>query len=188
MTAEPLAGRVVLGIGAFLALMLGLVGFSMMVLAVFMPATTAVLVVRLFAAYALLNGLLALFAGARAVNRALSRALMILEGLVDVATSVTAFILVQGERPRGILALIAAWAIVTGLLQLGWTFSIDIQRGRLVLALAAALSVVFGLCLVGWRPPDLITAVWRLAVYAVILGVLRLFAAFRVQGPSRLAS
>lgn len=188
MTAEPLAGRVVLGIRAFLALMLGLVGFSMVVLAVFMPATTAVLVVRLFAAYALLNGLLALFAGARAVNRALPRSLVILEGLVDVATSVTAFILVQGERPRGILALIAAWAIVTGLLQLGSTFSIDIQRGRLVLALAAALSVVFGLCLVGWRPPDLITAVWRLAVYAIILGVLRLLATFRLQGPGRLAA
>jgi uncharacterized membrane protein HdeD (DUF308 family) len=162
--------------------MLGLVGFAMIVLALFMPATTAVLVVRLFAAYALLNGLLALFAGTRAVNRALPRSLMILEGLVDVATAVTAFILVQGERPRGILALIAAWAIVTGLLQLGSTFSLDIQRGRVVLALAAALSVVFGLCLLGWRPPDLITAVWRLAVYAVVLGVLRLFATFRVQG------
>ena len=188
MTAEPLAGRVVLGIGAFLALMLGLVGFSMMVLAVFMPATTAVLIVRLFAAYALLNGLLTLFAGARAVNPALPRALMTLEGLVDVATAVTAFILVQGERPRGILALIAGWAIVTGLLQLGWTFSLEIQRGRLVLALAAALSVVFGLCLLGWRPPDLITAVWRLAVYAVILGVLRLLATFRLQGPRGLAA
>jgi hypothetical protein len=54
--------------------------------------------------------------------------------------------------------------------------------------LAAALSVVFGLCLVGWRPPDLITAVWRLAVYATILGVLRLLATLRLQGPGRLAA
>ena len=183
MTAEPLAGRVVLGIRAFLALMLGLVGFFMVLLAVFIPATTAILVVRLFAAYALLDGLLAIFAAAQAVKRALPRSLMLLEGLADVATSVTAIILVQGERPRGLLALIAAWAVVTGLLQLGWTFSIDIHRGRPVLALAAALSVAFGLCLLGWRPPDLLTAVWRLAVYAVVLGALRLVVTLRLQGP-----
>jgi len=183
MTTEPLAGRLVLGIRAFFALTLGLVGFFMVVLAVFMPATTAVLVVGLFAAYALLDGLLALFAAARAVKRRLPRALMVFEGLVDVGTSVAAFILVQGERPRGVLALIAAWAIVTGLLQLGWTFSIGIRRGRMVLALAAALTMAFGLSLLGWRPPDLLTAVWRLAVYAMVLGVLRLVVTFGLRGP-----
>ena len=135
MASEVLSGRVVLGIRSFLALLLGLVGFFMVVLAVFMPGTTAVLVVRLFASYALLDGLLSIFAAARAVRRALPRFLTVLEGLVDVATSVTAFILVQGDRPRGLLVLIAAWAIVTGVLQLGWTFSIDIHRGRLVLLL-----------------------------------------------------
>jgi uncharacterized membrane protein HdeD (DUF308 family) len=108
---------------------------------------------------------------------------MMLEGLVDAATSVTAFILVQGDRPRGILALIAGWAIVTGALQMGWTFSIDIQRGRSLLAVAAALSVVFGLSLLGWRPPDLLSAVWRLAVYALLLGVLRLVVTLWLQGP-----
>jgi len=48
--------------------------------------------------------------------------------------------------------------------------------------------VVFGLSLLGWRPPDLFGAVWRLAVYAVILGVLRLLATFRLQASSRLAA
>ena len=144
MASELLSGRVVLGTRSVLALLLGLVGFFMVVLAVFMPRTTAVLVVGLFAAYALLDGLLSIVAAARVVRRARPRFLMLLEGLVDVATSVTAFILVQGERPRGLLALIAAWAIVTGALQMGWTFSIDIQRGRSFLAVAAALSVAFG--------------------------------------------
>jgi len=185
MADEPLSGRLVLGIRSVLALLLGLVGFFMVVLAAFMPATTAVLVVGLFAAYALLDGLVSIFAAARAVRRALPRSMMMLEGVMDVATSVTAFILLQGERPRGLLALIAAWAIVTGLLQAGWTFSVDISRGRLVLALAAALSVAFGLSLLVWRPPDLLTAVWRLAVYALLLGVLRLVVTVWLQGSRR---
>jgi uncharacterized membrane protein HdeD (DUF308 family) len=183
MASEPLSGRVVLGIRSFLALLLGVVGFFMVVLAALMPGTAAVLVVKLFAAYALLDGLLSIFAAARAVRRAPPRLLMMLEGLVDVATAVTAFILVQGDRPHGLLALIAGWAIITGALQLGWTFSIDIQRGRSLLAVAAALSLVFGLSLLGWRPPDLLSAVWRLAVYALLLGIMRLIVTLWLQGP-----
>jgi uncharacterized membrane protein HdeD (DUF308 family) len=183
MASEPQSARVGLGIRSFLALLLGVVGLFMVVLAVLMPGTAAVLVVKLFAAYALLDGLLSIFIAARAVRRAPPRFLMMLEGLVDVATSVTAFILVRGDRPHGLLALIAAWAIVTGALQMGWTFSIDIERGRSVLAIAAALSVVFGLSLLGWRPPDLHSAVWRLAVFALLLGVLRLVGTLWLRGP-----
>jgi uncharacterized membrane protein HdeD (DUF308 family) len=183
MASDPLSGRVALGIRSFLALLLGVVGLFMVVLAALMPGTAAVLVVKLFAAYALLDGLLSIFVAARAVRRAPPRLLMILEGLVDVATCVTAFVLVQGDRPHGLLALIGAWAIVTGVLQLGWTFSIDVQRGRSLLAVAAALSVVFGLSLLGVRPPDLLSAVWRLAVFALLLGILRLVVTLWLRGP-----
>jgi uncharacterized membrane protein HdeD (DUF308 family) len=183
MASDPVSGRVALGIRSFLAFLLGVVGFAMVVLAAFMPGTAGVLVVKLFAAYALLDGLLSIFVAARAVRRAPPRLLMMLEGLVDIATCVTAFILVQGDRPRGVLALIAGWAILTGALQLGWTFSIDVQRGRAVLAVAAGLSLVFGLSLLGWRPPDLLSAVWRLAAYFLILGVLRLVVTFWLLGP-----
>ena len=186
MAGELLSARLVLGIRSVLALLLGLVGFFMVVLAAFMPRTTAILVVGLFAFYALLDGLLSIVAAARAVRLARPRFLMLLEGLVDVATAVMAFILIQGERPRGILALMAGWAIVTGALQMGWTFSVDIQRGRLLLAVAAALSVAFGLSLLGWRPPDLLTAVGRLAVYVLLLGVLRLVVTLRLRGPRRI--
>ena len=186
MTTEVLSGRLVLGIWTVLALLLGLAGVFMVVLAVFLPRTTTVLVVQLFASYALLDGLLSIVAAARAVRRVAPRCFMMLEGLVEVGTSVAAFILISsyGERPRGgLLALIAVWAIVTGALQLAWTFSVDLRRGRLLLAATALLSVAFGVSLLGWRPPDLLTAVWRLAVYALLLGVLRLVVALWLQGP-----
>jgi uncharacterized membrane protein HdeD (DUF308 family) len=186
MTTEVLSGRLVLGIRTVLALLLGLAGVFMVVLAVFLPRTTTVLVVQLFASYALLDGLLSIVAAARAVRRVAPRCFMMLEGLVEVGTSVAAFILISsyGERPRGgLLALIAVWAIVTGALQLAWTFSVDLRRGRLLLAATALLSVAFGVSLLGWRPPDLLTAVWRLAVYALLLGVLRLAATVWLRGP-----
>jgi uncharacterized membrane protein HdeD (DUF308 family) len=117
-----------------------------------------------------------------------ARAFLVLEGLVSVGTSVVAFILISGygERPpRGLLTLIALWAIVTGALQLAWTFSADLRRGRGLLVATAALSAAFGISLFGWRPPDLMTAVWRLAVYALLLGVLRLVATLWLRGQER---
>jgi hypothetical protein len=45
------------------------------------------------------------------------------------------------------------------------------------------VSMAFGVSLLGWRPPDLLTAVWRLAVYALLLGVLRLVATLWLRGP-----
>ena len=186
-TDEVLPGRLTFAVRAFLALLLGLVGFFMVILAVFLPGTTTVLVVQLFAGYALFDGLLSIAASARAVRRPLARGLMALEGLVSVGTSVAAFVLISAysDRPRGILALIAAWALATGALQMAWTFSIKISRGRALLAVTAALSLAFGVLLLGWRPPDLLTAVWRLAMYALLLGILRLVVMFRLQGPRR---
>lgn len=186
MTAEVLSGRLLMGLRTLLALLLGLVGIFMVLLAAFAPRTTTVLGVQLFASYALLDGLLAIVAGARASRRVVARCFMVLEGLVEVGTAAAAFVLISGyeERPpEGLLPLIAMWAIVTGALQLGWTFSVDLRRGRLILAAEAALSLAFGVSLLGWRPPDLMTAVGRLALYVLLLGVLRLAATLWLRGP-----
>jgi uncharacterized membrane protein HdeD (DUF308 family) len=183
---DVLAGRLVMVIRTGLALLLGLVGVFMVVLAFVLPRTTTVLVVQFFAVYALLDGLLSIVAAVRAVRRVVLRCFMVLEGLMGVGTAVAAFILISeyGERPPGgLLVLIAMWAIVTGALQLAGTFAVDLQRGRLLLAATAALTVAFGVAVLGWRPPDLMTAVWRLAVYVLLLGALRLVATLWLRGP-----
>jgi uncharacterized membrane protein HdeD (DUF308 family) len=185
MAGIVLPGRGVLGLRALLALLLGVTGFFMVVLAFLLPRTTTVLIVQFFAVYALLDGLLCITAGARAMSTPLPRFLLVLEGLVEVATGIAAFVLLRslGEGPRGrILLLMAVWALVSGVLQLAWTFSVDIRRGRLLFVITAAVSVAFGLFMLASPPPDLLTAVWRLAVYILLIGVLRAVLTFRLQG------
>lgn len=186
VATEMLPGRLVLGLRALFALLFGLTGLFMIVLAAFLPRASTVLIVQFFAGFVLLDALLCVVAAARAMMRSLPRSLVMLEGLVEVVTAIAAFVLIGriGEQPRGfILELVAAWAIVTGTLELGWSLSVNVFRGRPLLVAAALLSLAFGLSVLGWRPPDLVTAVWRLAVYVLVLGVLRLLVAFRLQGP-----
>jgi uncharacterized membrane protein HdeD (DUF308 family) len=187
MASEVLPGRLVLGLRATLAVLFGLIGFFMVVLAAVLPRTATVLIVQFFATYVLLDGLLCIIAAARAMSRPLPRFLVALEGLVEVGTAVAAFVVIRGlgERPQGgILLLIAVWAIATGVLEMAWAaFSVGIHRGRLLLVITAALSVAFGLFVLASPPPDLLTAVWRLAVYVLLVGVLRVVLTFRLQGP-----
>lgn len=185
MASEVLPDRGVLAFRALLALLLGVVGFFMVVLAFLLPRTTTVLIVQFFAFYALLDGLLCIVAGARAMSKPLPGLLLVLEGLVEMGTAVAAFVLIRGlgERPRGgILLLIAVWAIAIGVLQLAWVFSADLRRGRPLFAITAAVSVAFGLFVLASAPPDLLTAVWRLAVYILLIGVLRVVLTFRLKG------
>lgn len=185
VATEVLPGRLVLGLRALLALLFGLTGLFMIVLAALVPRASTILIVQFFAGFVLLDGLLCITAAARSMMRPPARGLVALEGVVEVVTAIAAFGLIGNldKQPRGwILLLIAAWAVVTGVLELGWGLSIKISQGRGLLVAAALLSVAFGILVFGWRPPDLVTAVWRLAVYVVFLGLLRLLVTFRLRG------
>jgi uncharacterized membrane protein HdeD (DUF308 family) len=184
VASDTLPGRLVLGLRAMLAILFGLTGLFMVVLAVFMPRGTALLIVHFFAGFALLDGLLCLVAAARALRRPLARACMALEGLAEVATAVTTVVLIRGEPPHGVLFTLALWAMATGVLELGWSYAVDVRRGRPALVATASISVIFGLFILVLPPADLPTAVWRLAVFVLLLGVLRVLVTVRLQGPT----
>ena len=185
VAADILPGRLVLGLRAVLALLFGMTALFMIILAALLPRASTILIVQFYAGFVLLDGLLCLAAAARAMMRPLPRSLIALEGVVEVVTAIAAFVLIANldAQPRGvILLLMGGWAIVTGILELGWGLSAHVSQGRGLLVAAALLSVAFGLLVLILSRPDLVTAVWRLAVYAVFLGLLRLLVTFRLQG------
>jgi uncharacterized membrane protein HdeD (DUF308 family) len=185
VAADILPGRLVLGLRALFALLFGMTALFMIILAALFPRASTILIVQFYAGFVLLDGLLCLAAAARAMMRPLPRSLIALEGVVEVVTGIAAFVLIANPdaQPRGyILLLMAGWAILTGVLELAWGLSAHVSRGRALLVTAALLSVAFGLVVMILGRPDLVTAVWRLAVYAVFLGLLRLIVTFRLQG------
>lgn len=185
VATDILPGRLVLGLRAVLALLFGLTALFMIILAALFPRASTILIVQFYAGFVLLDGLLCLAAVARAMMRPLPRSFVALEGVVEVVTAIAAFVLIGNldAQPRGyILLLMAMWAILTGVLELGWGLSAHILRGGGLIIAGALLSVAFGIVVLSLGRPDLVTAVWRLAVYVVFLGLLRLLVTFRLQG------
>jgi len=59
---------------------------------------------------------------------------------------------------------------------------LPLQRGRPLLGAIGALSLLLGCLLLASPPSEQITLIWRLAIYGIVLGILRLIFSFRVAG------
>jgi len=183
MASERLPSRLILGLRALLALLLGLTGLFMVLLAAFLPRASVALIIQPFTGFVVLDGLLCLVGSAKAARVPMSKVLLFLAGLLDLTVGVAAVALIPrvSERGMAILPLVAAWAIIFGLLELAWAATVHVLRGRPILIVTAAFSLAFGVIVYVAPPRDLMTAVWRLAVYFFFLGILRLLVTFRVQ-------
>jgi uncharacterized membrane protein HdeD (DUF308 family) len=167
---------------AVLAMLFGLAEGAMILLAFWLPRITAALMGTMFAGFALLDGLVALFAAAWGWRRGGRWRLLACKGLTGVAAGIAVVFQAPGQKP-GALAIFAWWAIITGLLQVAEALFLGAHRGRPVLVATAVLSLAFG-ALVLVRPPhDLLTLVMHVAASGILLGILRLIVAIRLQSP-----
>lgn len=167
---------------AALAMLFGLSEGAMLLFAFWLPRITAALMATFFTGFALLDGLVALFAAAWGWRRGGRWRLLACKGLTGVAAGLAVVFQAPGQKP-GALAIFAWWAIITGLLQAVEALFLGTHRGRPFLAATAVLSVAFGALILGRPPRDLMTLVVCVAAYGLLLGVLRLIVAIRLQSP-----
>ncbi len=164
-----------LGLRGAAAILFGLLAFLW-------PLTTLVVLVTLFGAYALVDGALSIVAAIARPGATDRRWLLALEGLAGVAAGLVAFFW-PGITALVLLYVIAAWALVTGVLEI--VAAIRLRReiqGEWALLLSGVLSVLFGL-LLGFFPRAGVRAVlWVIASYAIVFGILMVIHAFRLRG------
>jgi uncharacterized membrane protein HdeD (DUF308 family) len=77
--------------------------------------------------------------------------------------------------------LVAAWAIVTGVLMTAAAFRLQLDHGRWWFALGGLASLVYGVLLVIAPLIGALVLTWWLGAYALIFGVLMLILAFRLR-------
>jgi uncharacterized membrane protein HdeD (DUF308 family) len=139
------------------------------------------ILVLLFGAYALVDGVFAL-AHAFGSNDERHRWAHVIEGIVGIAAGIVTFAW-PGITALVLLYVIAAWAIVTGVLELVAAFRLRAHiENELWLGLGGVLSILFGLLLFIAPGAGALAVVWIIAAYAILFGITLVALAFRLRG------
>jgi uncharacterized membrane protein HdeD (DUF308 family) len=163
----------------------GVVGILFGILTLIWPGITLAVLVILFGAYALVDGIFAI--GAAISDRVGSSQwwALILEGMVGILIGLLTFAW-PGITALVLLYLIGAWAIITGVLEI--VAAIRLRNhiaNEWSLGLAGVLSVLFGILMFVWPGATALALVWLIGLYALFFGVLLLALAFRLRGWAR---
>ncbi len=162
-------------------LLRGVVAILFAALTWLQPAITLAALIMLFGAYALVDGVLGVWMSITHRKENPRWWVLLLWGLVSIAAGVWTFI-APGITTLALLLYIAAWAIVTGVLQIVAAVRLRKEiEGEWLLGLSGLLSIVFGAMLV-WAPgAGALALIWVIALYAFMFGVLMVLLAFRVR-------
>jgi uncharacterized membrane protein HdeD (DUF308 family) len=151
------------------------------IIALFMPGAALLALVLLFAAYMVVDGILAIVAAVRAARQHERWGWLIVEGIVDLIAGGIAVVWPLATVIAFVL-LMGAWAIVSGALLLAASFRLHVPHGRWLMALGGAISVVWGFLLIVWPPIGALALIWWMAAYALFFGVALIVLAFRLRG------
>lgn len=155
------------------------------VLALVWPGITLLALVFLFGAYAIVDGVLALARGFRRGSGGGPDWWRVVVGLVGIGAGVIAFA-APGITAIALLLVIAAWAIVSGVVELIAAYQLrDVIRREWLLALDGVLSIIFGVILVASPSAGALAVVWLIGAFAIASGVVLLVLAFRMRGRTR---
>jgi uncharacterized membrane protein HdeD (DUF308 family) len=160
----------------------GLCAIIFGMLAFVWPAITLGVLVLLYGAYALVDGVLAIVAAvSKREGSDRSWWTLLLEGLLGIAAGIVTFVW-PGMTALVLLFLIAAWALVTGVFEIIAAIRLRKEiEGELWLALSGIVSVLFGVLLLVRPGAGALTVVWLIGAYALFFGILLVALAFRLK-------
>ena len=166
--------------GSFL-LIRGIVSIIVGTLAFVWPGLTIAVLVGLFGAYALLDGITLLVLGLKRKPLHGRAWALVLEGLTGVAAGVLTFAW-PGATALVLVWLIGAWAIVTGLLEIAAAVWLRrVLTGEWLIAASGVLSVVFGLLVLIFPEAGAVGIAWALGSYAMAAGVILVALGIRLR-------
>ena len=149
------------------------------------PGITLWVLVALFGAYTLVNGVFAVIeAFSRDISRERWRPLLF-EGIVSLVIGVVT-ITWPGLTAMGLLYLIAFCAIVTGVFEIITAIRLRREiRGEWMMALIAILSMAFGFLLIAFPLAGALSVVLMIGAFAFATGALMIALAFKLRSLRR---
>jgi uncharacterized membrane protein HdeD (DUF308 family) len=164
--------KVVVARGVF-GLIIGLIAFLF-------PGPTLLSLVTLFAIYLIIDGILAIVSAVRAARHQERWGFLTFEGIVGILAGVIAMAL-PGLTVLVFVGLLAAWAFISGTLELRAAYNLEKDHGRWWLALGGIISIIFGIVLVAAPMFGALVVSWWVGAYATFFGASLLVLAFQLR-------
>jgi uncharacterized membrane protein HdeD (DUF308 family) len=149
----------------------GILGIGVGIFALLFPQATIGALVLLFAFYSIVDGIAALVAAFRAVQRDQSWVWLVLQGIVSLGAAAVALVWPL-LAVKVFLFIMAFWAILGGIALLVAGFRLPADHGRWWFVIGGALSILWGVLLM-MQPVigAVVLALW-FGVYTLAFGVL----------------
>jgi uncharacterized membrane protein HdeD (DUF308 family) len=159
----------------------GVLGILFGLMAFLWPGITLAVLVIFFGAYALVDGVFLVVAALHAAGEHERWWVLLLQGLAGIAAGLVTFFW-PGITAVALLIVIAAWAIVTGILEIAAAIRLRKEiEGEWLLGLSGFCSLVLGLLLIAWPAAGALAFVWLIGGYAIVTGILLIVVAFRLR-------
>ena len=150
--------------------------------AIIWPGLTIATLVIVFGAYVLIDGIFAIFDGFSARKENSHWWVEILIGIAGIIIGVWAMAF-PGLTAVGLMYFIAAWWLITGVLQI--VFAIRVRKeitNEWLLILSGALSAILGIVFMLFPGSGALSLIWVVGVYAIIFGIMLIIFSFRLKG------
>lgn len=165
----------------WMVLIRGIAAVIFGILAFIWPGATILVIGILFGAYALVDGIFAIFATVRAAQSQQRWWPFLIEGIVGILIAAITFYDIRIT----LLALyltIAAWAIITGILEI--IAAIQLRKhiaNEIWLIIAGIASIAFGVLMIYYPLAGALAIVWLISAYAIVFGILMIGFALRLR-------
>jgi uncharacterized membrane protein HdeD (DUF308 family) len=161
-----------LALRGLLAVLFGFAALSL-------PLDTLAAVGRVFGIYAILEGVLVVLIGIRGTRY---RGAFIAEGAFGIVAGLVA-VAWPGITALVLLYVVAIWAILSGVAEMIAAVSLRREiEGEWALFLVGVLSVALGVAMAVLPGVGLLSLVWLVGLYALVVGIALIVLGFRVRG------
>ena len=150
-------------------------------IALLAPGIALLALIYVFAAYALIDGGVAVITAIQERELLYRWGWVLFEGILSILVGIIAFAN-PNLTAQVLLYVIAVYAIITGVLEIAAAFALrELVAREWALALAGILSVVFGILLFIYPSAGILSILWLVGIYGIVFGLLFIVRAFQLR-------
>lgn len=162
-------------------LLRGIIAIIFGLVALFIPGLTIAVLLVVFAAYVLIDGVLAIVHGFRRREVDDRWWAWLLDGALSIGIGLLA-IFWPAATALAFVFLIAAWAIIAGIMRIVAAISLRREiEGEWALGLGGVLWIALGVLMVVTPGAGLLSLAWLIGIFSLLLGVTLILFAFRLR-------